>query len=57
MQVMRRGRVASWETQRHRGLVRCSSVSLEKKMSLQILISIFEQLPVSQKRLAPMGKR
>lgn len=44
-------------TQRHRGLVRCSSVSLEKNMSLQILISISEQLPVSQKWLAPMGKR
>lgn len=31
------------------GLMCCSSISLENKMSLQILISMFELVPVSEK--------
>lgn len=42
--------------QKYSGLMCCSSISLENKMSLQILISIFEQVPMSQKRLAPTGE-
>jgi len=42
---------------KHGGLMCCSSISLENKMNLQILIGIFEQVPMSQKLLAPMGKR
>lgn len=43
----------SLETQ---GLMCCFRISLENKMSLQILISMFELVPMSQKTVALMGR-
>lgn len=52
-------RVPSWETglRSTGGLCAAPAFSLENKMCLQILIGVFEQVPMSQNPLALMGKR